>query len=135
MTHPIQSMMDAMGNVSRRTRSDYHLTLGALIEALEKMPLNNSVVFDQGGSPFEFNSYRGYYADLALDSKSALITVGELLGKAKDALGNTFEGYKGGDFIMGPETPLWSAPWGSTGRAIINFSIDGSIVTLHTKEV
>jgi hypothetical protein len=89
------------------------------------------VKFDVGGQPCREHSYRGYYSDLALDSKDEPTTAGELLAILKRALGETYGGYKGGDFVMGADTPLWMASYGSTGRAIIAL-IDGVLATKVT---
>lgn len=126
----LQKMFDAMGDAMRRTRSDYHLTLGGLISALEAAPEADVVAFDTGGHPGRFGSYRGYYADIAIKTEVAPITVRELLFVARDALGRTFEGYKGGDFTMGEDTPLWVAEYGITsGVAVVRATqADGRLV-------
>jgi hypothetical protein len=66
------------------------------------------------GSP---HSYRGYYQDLAFEPASNT-TVGAMLTAAKDSLGRTFTGYKGGDYTMSEYTDIWLAEWGSTGEGI-----------------
>jgi hypothetical protein len=52
------------------------------------------------------HSYRGYYENLAFEPK-ADVTVAEMLACAKSALGQTFQGYKGGDYTMGEYTTVW----------------------------
>ncbi len=44
-------------------------------------------------------------------------------------LGRTLEGYKGGEFMMGRNTPLWLAEWGRCGPAILGLSDDGHVIT------
>ena len=39
-------------------------------------------------------------------------TVGMVLTRARSAVGSTFEGYKGGDFIMEMDTAVWGDPYG-----------------------
>lgn len=72
------------------------MTLGELIETLEKYPPEQAVPvgFD------EACSYRGYYEELGLVVCKAT-TVGSMLTVAKAANGERFEGYKGGSYKMG----------------------------------
>lgn len=46
-----------------------------------------------------------------------------------NAENNSFEGYKGGDFIMNGSTPLWIAEHGSCGVKIIAINPDGTFTT------
>jgi len=45
------------------------------------------------------------------------------------AMGQVFNGYKGGDFVMGALTPVWIASYGRLGRKIIALSDDGKLET------
>lgn len=49
------------------------------------------------------HSYRGDYFELAFDPVEN-ITVGEMLAAAKEALGSTYQGWKGGEFTMNEVT-------------------------------
>lgn len=134
--NPLQRMVNAMNDMSRKDRAKYHLTLGALIEKLEGVSPGYSVKFPNGTSPGDATSYRGYYSDLAFEPTDRDVTVGDLLDRAKTALGDTFEGYKGGDFVMDASTPLWTAPYGACGLAIVGFASDGvNTITLETKDL
>lgn len=62
-------------------------------------------------------SYRGFYEDLAFEPATD-ITVGEMLDAARSALGETFEGYKGGYFTMRQHTDCWLAEYGCLGETI-----------------
>ena len=62
-------------------------------------------------------------------------SVADLLETANSALDNTFTGYKGGEFFMGPDTPLWIAPYGSCGPAIVGCEISDGALILRTKEI
>lgn len=133
----MQAIIDMMSKSWRNERSRYHLTLGGLIEELEKADPALPIKFDTGAHPGQADSYRGYYSDLAFAPSSTPLTAGELLKRCRSALGATFQGYKGGDFIMGADTPLWSASYGtsSDGRALMGVeSRDGGLVIM-TKEV
>lgn len=63
------------------------------------------------------HSYRGDYSCLAFE-KVENITVGEMLNAAQSAIGKTFTGYKGGDYIMNNLTDIYLAEYGSTGEQI-----------------
>lgn len=89
------------------------MVLEELIETLEKYPPEQKVV--KGfGYPM---SYRGVYAELAFAPVNDT-TVGEMLAHAKSALGQTFEGYKGGDFTMHEWTKCNIANYGECGEEI-----------------
>ena len=132
----LQALVDRVGEIGRLARSDYHLCLGALIEKLSKAPSYYLVVFGDGSFPLSVHSYRGYYSDLAFDCSDREITVADFLKIATDALGKTFQGYKGGDFVMSESTPLWASEWGvSSGLAIVAAEIVGGKVILLTKQI
>lgn len=131
----LQKLVDAMNAAGEQQRSNYHLTLGALIRALEAASPEIVVAFSSGGHPTGPHSYRGYYSDLSFKPQSATVTAAELLAICRGALGETFEGYKGGDFVMTERTPLWRAPYGDCGDAIVSANlIDGRLV-LETRNL
>lgn len=63
------------------------------------------------------HSYRGYYTELAFIPEKNT-TVGEMLKCAKDALGSTYQGWKGGEFTMDEYTDVYLAEYGDTGDSI-----------------
>ena len=136
MTDVMQQLMDAMSQASRITRGNYHLVLGKAIQALEQAP-DLPVTFDfDGKSPSHPHSYRGHYSDLALESTLNLVTAAGLKDLLTGALNKTFQGYKGGDYLMGPDTPLWAAEYGQGGgRAIVGIRNEGLYLVLVTKEL
>jgi hypothetical protein len=72
-----------------------------LIELLEKFPTDMRVA--QGfGNP---HSWRGSYDELAFEPVDDT-TVGEMLAEARSAIGQTYTGWKGGDFLMTLGTPV-----------------------------
>lgn len=131
----IQKLMDAINESGRIERSNYHLTLGKAIAAMEGFDQNATVSFSSGGHPTSPHSYRGYYSDLSFNSASEPVTVARFLTGLKNCMGRTFEGYKGGDFVMTEETPLWAAEYGCTGLAIMDAIAVGDAVVLVTKEI
>lgn len=87
--------------------------LSELIAALESVPADTKV-------PLGFDrphSYRGDYAELAF--RPALnTTAGAMLTAAKSALGQTFTGYKGGEYKMDTYSSCWFAEWGCCGETL-----------------
>ena len=108
------------------------------------------------------SSYRGYYSDLAIELDSYMdnpgydpsltyswdeprsykairmpqnhvTTVGPLLKNLSDAVGQTFEGYKGGDYRMSRLTPMWVSNYGdAAGLMVTGVEMVGSVVVITT---
>ena len=130
-----QRIVDAMSDVARDTRADYHLTLGGIIKALSDLPAHTPVSFDWNGlAPNREMSYRGYYSDLSFDYRKEC-SVEDFLKVCRQALNRTYEGYKGGDYLMNDKTPLWAACYGDTGRAILGIDLMDSAALLITKDL
>lgn len=116
------------------------ISLGGLIDGLKKCKPELEVMFDWCGmGPVNFGSYRGYYDHLALSYKDgARITAGELLELAEAEVGATHHGYKGGEFRMDRDTPVWVANHGDCwGWAVVDVDDGGEHgwrVTLTTKK-
>lgn len=83
--------------------------LGELISALEAAD-QRLVLPDGFNNP---HSWRGIYADLAFQPAKN-VTVAAMLADARSALDATFEGYKGGDNVMGEYTDCWLDFYGSS---------------------
>ena len=120
----MQNLLDAISAEWQRERSATQLTLGALIDALEKMPAQASVanLRDPG-------SYRGYFEDLYFEHHEGTRPAADLLSECKSAMGEVFTGYKGGDFVMGALTPLWVASYGFCGRKLMAVHAGGELET------
>lgn len=89
------------------------MVLKELIDWLEQQD-QNAVV------PVGFNnphSYRGDYYSLAFEPATD-VTFGAMLEYAKSALGETYTGYKGGEFEMHEYTDCYIAEWGCLGDQI-----------------
>lgn len=109
------------------------LTLGEIIlkiepyvpkekEKKEKGEDEAIVVYDFGYfKPKTINSWRGSYAELALDHSEGeeALTVLEFYDLLKETVGKTFTGYKGGDFLMGKNTPVWVANYSESGSTAV----------------
>lgn len=138
MQPDIQKMMaDCDNAVDASFKQQGNWTLGQLIDALEKRAQEQRVIFDFCRvQPGRLVSYRGYYRMLAITPNFAAfhydnerynkpITVAELLAELKAAIGATFVGYKGGDFVMSRDTWLWvDEPDQSTGTAVLGLEDD-----------
>lgn len=118
----IQAMMDGMSAQWQKERSASQMTLGTLIDTLAAMPPETEL---EGFG--EAHSYRGYYSDLAFEKLEEKTTAGKAHEMARACMGEIFEGYKGGDFQMGRNTPVWIANYGSCGMKIMAIREDGTL--------
>lgn len=118
----IQYLIDGMSAQMQRERSKTQMTLGQIIEALEKMPGDAEVANIHG-----VHSYRGYYDDLAFEQGEGTRPATDLLADCKSAMGKAFEGYKGGRYVMGELTPVWIADYGCCGVKLIELHAGGKI--------
>ena len=132
-----QAWFDHWDRNDRESRSGYHLTLGKLIDALDSESPRTIVSFDCGGYPGDDYSYRGYYEDLAFRWSDEPASAGELLSQCRSALGSTYRGWKGGDYTMDADAPLWVAEGERhcSGLAIVLALRQGDGLVLHTKRI
>lgn len=86
----------------------FPLTLGQVIDTLAAIPDQDRVVSPAFGAP---HSDRGYYRDVAFTPVESA-TVAEMLAHARSAVGETFQGWKGGDFTMSRSTDCWINVYG-----------------------
>jgi len=104
----------------QKERAESQMTLGKLIERLQSIPPETMIDIA------EPHSYRGYYSDLAFKS-GGKITATAALSMCRAAMGEVFQGYKGGDFQMGRNTPVWCASYGCCGQKIMGIRDDGTL--------
>ena len=89
------------------------VTLGELIARLRHEPPAKVIAHGFGGP----TSYRGFYEDVAfIPAENVSIVI--RLKMAESAIGKTFTGYKGGDFVMDENTDVWIAEWGMLGEVL-----------------
>lgn len=88
-------------------------TLKQVIEHLSTLPADMPVAHGFGHP----HSYRGYYEELAFEPVENT-TAGAMLSAAKSAVGQTFMGWKGGEFTMREHTDCWLAKMGDLGVPI-----------------
>lgn len=136
----IKNMIRSGNQAHADNRPAEQFRLGTLIDRLGAIDDQSlEVRFDFGyNRPVCFESWRGLYAELALTYSEEYgtqhVTVSGLLAMAKEADGEVFEGYKGGDFQMGRETPLWVANYGNANNTIItDIEQFGWWTCLHTR--
>jgi hypothetical protein len=123
-----QAFFDTLSEGWRKQRSNSQMTLGQLIEQLRSLPKDSLIQ-----NLCRTHSYRGYYSDLALEDGGGSRTVEGLLEDLEESLNEVFQGYKGGDFHMGSDTPLWIAEYGRTGVKIMSLEY-GDVITFNTEE-
>lgn len=121
---------------AERLKSASNMTLGDFIAALSALETGKPIRLDNGDTLGELMSYRGYYCDLAFEPVSGAATVGDVLATARGAMGQIFEGYKGGDFPMHANTILWLSPYGDCDGIMITAVIDtpDAVVVLTGKD-
>lgn len=129
----LQHHVDAVIGAQRKERMNHNdqLTLGGLIDLIRPLVKKGKeepeVIYDFGNFfPTSIDSWRGVYAELALNYKEdgKRMHIGEFLEMLEDADGETFTGYKGGNYTMGLDTPLWVANPGQSGSTAIVGVID-----------
>lgn len=120
----VQALIDGMNAQSCRARSEMQLTLGKLIASLEAMPTDAVVA-----NLRDPDSYRGYYSDLYFERLDGTRPAAELLADCKAAIGQAFDGYKGGKFWMSGMTPLWIATYGCCGQKLMAVHVGGEVET------
>lgn len=126
----MKDLLETISDATRDTRSDYHLTLGEFACML------GTTLAGGGGSkilrvcgagmaresPKSLVSYRGYYVDLAMVVSDVPKSVAEFLPDATRAIDSSFEGYKGGSYVMDVRSPMWAVRDGSeTGFALVEY--------------
>lgn len=126
---------------------DSPMTLGAIIDAVKcsmsipvaefvKSPANRSVCFDWcGRTPDGLDSYRGIYSDLAIGiGGPRAVKAADFLKECENCVGATFSGWKGGDYLMGRDTPVWVADPGESHRwGVCGVECDNWQIVLRTK--
>lgn len=108
------------------------ITLGELLEALENIPTKQGsdnepvqISFDFGTAyPTGFSSWRGSYDEIAINyalsgydaEQFAHTDLKDFVEWLKKTIGATYTGWKGGDFTMDKNTPVWVANDGNVGN-------------------
>jgi hypothetical protein len=117
------------------------MTIGEVIDALEKASPNLPVYFDFGGiAPTDVDSWRGIYAEAALGFRDvgrvgSLPTAAELLEELRESIdGRSYTGWKGGEYTYDRSTPLHiDNPGCYTCTALVGVEADEYRVLLRTE--
>ena len=126
----LQNLVDAMSEQWQEDRAKTQMTLGEFIVQLKSMPSDKMIT---GFSAPQ--SYRGYYRDLAFEPEPKKITVSAALDMCIGAMGEEFTGYKGGEYGMGRNTPIWIARYSYSGVRIMDIDKDsGELITAAEDE-
>lgn len=133
------SIDDIVTEIVRREAAEAgQWTLGKFIDALQAAPQRHHIRFRFASACVgDFDSYRGYYDHLAIEptGRSGSSTVAEVLAKAAYCMGRKFTGYKGGDFLMTEDTPLWVAYYGQSGGSrVVGLTVNQYDVIIETAE-
>ena len=102
------------------------ISLGELIQEIKKAGttqeegIDKTICFDFGYFyPNGLSSWRGSYSKLAIEyeyQSGVNVSAKDFLEKLESALGKTFEGHKGGEYVMTESTPVWVANYGQSGH-------------------
>lgn len=109
------------------------LTIGEFLALIKDIPdvdgnENVTISFDFGTAyPIGLSSWRGAYSELAINyglggydndnaDQSAHRDLADFRKELEEAVGKEFYGWKGGDFTMSLDTPLWVANDGNVGN-------------------
>lgn len=107
-------------------------TLGGLLLMLGRCSPGSEVYFNCGSfRPKSIASYRGYYDHLAIGytDEGDAPKVSAVMAMLRAAIGKTFEGYKGGHYVMREDAPVWVANWGVvTNTTIVGVKKGGDVV-------
>lgn len=110
----LESMIDFM--VEEGLALTEIISVGELIGRLNAMPDENIVkveFLDSLYNPGDVDSYRGFYNHLFINyTEKDERTVEQVLKNLRDAIGTTFQGYKGGYYEMDWKTPIWVDEYG-----------------------
>lgn len=135
----IQMLLNAKMSEWALERSRSMVTLGELISELshidKALPLVVNDHEEGVVKPADLISYRGYYSDLAIDCEKdgRDVTVGEFGTWLMEAIGKTYTGYKGGDFVMSKITPMWVDHVGDCRNiAVVGVEVIDGVCCLHT---
>lgn len=93
----------------------YWITLGDLIDRFGAAYESDDVIPCGLANP---HSYRGFYHDLAFEPADN-VRVGDMLAMLSGCVGETFEGWKGGDYMMSRDSTCYIAYEGFSGGDMI----------------
>ena len=129
----LQAFIDKKMEEWQKDRASEQMTLGQMIVKLKTLPQDAKVRMLG-----HLHSYRGYYEDLAFERDINEETeVSKLLQHCQSAMGRRFTGWKGGEFLMGEDTPLWISEVGEAdGMRLLDLEEfdDGVYIPVYEEE-
>ena len=132
----LQGIINAMNDMGQKTRSQYQMTLGRLAEELRASPPDALVRFEDGRGVGSFDSYRGYYCDIAAEDEDEPRTVKAVLDDVESAIGAEMTGYKGGEYVMEEDTPVWRSEYGTaSGIAFMGVRMEDKGIIIETRQI
>lgn len=135
----------------RRFKDNEQLSLGELIDKLKDCidinKDNKKVVFDfEYAFPTGLNIWRGSYSELSINysfngydndyhyNDKEPLEINEFIKLCQESIGKVYHGWKGGEYTMTEDTPLWVANSGNSGNtAVIDIFDNGYEVVIITK--
>lgn len=145
----IQDFLDAESERRRQEtlKDSPQLTLGEVTIHLENVAEpEKPVVFDDDSyRPTTVGSWRGKYDELAIrfeeNDEENQTETSQFLRELKEADGSEFRGYKGGEYKMSNNTPVWIANRGnqngfeSLNQGVVGVTETEEKVVIETSEV
>lgn len=128
---------EAQKNRDSIIESSGQWTLGQLRDSLIKAPPTFLLYFSDGRGVGYFDRWRGIYSEIAICpiEPSQTHTVQTQMELAIQSIGRTFTGYKGGDYTMTRETPVWVSPHGQADSyMVVGFEVLEDCVIIQIKE-
>lgn len=135
----IELIMSAVNaDIRRKADERGQLGIGELAALLRATNPDKVVVAETPLGPVSVSpdviSYRGYYDQLAIEPDGQS-TAGILAAALSEAIGETFQGYKGGDYSMSRNTPVWLSRYGdASGYAVTGVVEAADAVILNITE-
>lgn len=88
------------------------MVLSEIIQALDAaIEKDGERAVQWGFDPSSAHSWRGDYSDLSFEPMEG-VSLADMRDALRNALGKTFEGYKGGDYTMRDTTYVYIDPYG-----------------------
>lgn len=138
----LQTFLDGAVKSARQARlkNSDQITLGELIEKIEPIVKNQKRIVEKYSSeayvcfdfpsvvPTGIGSWRGSYDELSLDfdmqKDAETMPVTKFFNLLKGAMGNSFTGYKGGEYTMDKNTPIWVDNYGHANNTAVIDVVD-----------
>ena len=137
MSNNFQELFDRLAKAAKNSHLEDKsiITLGALRELLEAAPKDAQIKIEVNGKLHGYDgleSYRGYYSDLSINIEGGTADVQQVLNDLNEADGDTFTGYKGGEYTMNSDTLMWADFYGScSGNGVTGIKVFDTMIDLE----